>query len=84
MSDRSLSHVEITDRFLKSNAINPEALGKFVADNAIEFARSDEGVHGALIGKFNMLACMWPGPELNRSVGDLQRLAAIREVMGVE
>lgn len=70
-----LSHEDVAQRFLQSEAVNFGALGKFVADFGPELLVHDAGWHGVNFGRFNILACMMPAVDAARLVGSV-RLAS--------
>jgi len=72
---KGFSHDEIAQRFLKSEAINFEALGKFVSETGPELIIRDTGWHGVNFGRFNILACMLTASDAVRLVGNVHRLA---------
>ena len=67
-----ISHEEIAQRFLQSEAVNFGALGKFVADVGPELFLHDGGWHGVNFGRFNMLACMLTASDAVRLVGNVR------------
>ena len=68
-----LSHEAIAKRFLESSAVDFDAIGKFVAEmNGRDLVVSDQGLHGAIFGRYNILACMLPASDVVRLVGDLR------------
>jgi hypothetical protein len=69
---KSLSHEEISRRFVESKAINFEAMGKFISEFGASLAVDDQGWHGINVGRFNILACMMPAADVARLVGDLR------------
>ena len=58
---KEISHQEIAERFLQSEALNFDALGKFVSSAGPELLVRDSGWHGVNFGRFNILACMLTG-----------------------
>jgi hypothetical protein len=69
---RDLSHEEIAERFLQSEALNFKAMGKFVSDIGPELVVRDSGWHGINFGRFNILACMLTASDAVRLVGNLR------------
>lgn len=65
----SLSHEEISRKFLESNAIDFDKVGRFVTEIGPELAVRDDGVHGVLFGKFNTLACILRADVLDGLLG---------------
>lgn len=66
-----LSHDEIAERFLRSESLNFEAMGRFVTEIGPELVVRDTGWHGVTFGRFNILACMWRWEDL-QLVGSLR------------
>jgi hypothetical protein len=58
MADELL-HEQIAERFLRSETLNFEAMGRFVTEIGPELLVRDTGWHGVTFGRFNYLACMW-------------------------
>ena len=68
----SLTHEEIADRFLKSEAVNFAAMGKFVSEIGRDLVLRDEGWHGVNFGRFSILACMLTASDAVRLIGSLR------------
>jgi hypothetical protein len=66
-----LTHEAISEKFLASDAVKFEGLAKFVNDFGPELVSHDDGLHGVVFGKYNILACMMPAFDLAQLVGDL-------------
>jgi len=82
---KGFSHDEIAQRFLKSEAINFEALGKFVSETGPELIIRDTGWHGVNFGRFNILACMLTASDAVRLVGNVRVASQIAgAIEGVE
>ena len=64
-----LSHEDIANRFLKSRALDFEAIGRFVTDIGPELVVRDRGLHGVLFGKFSTIACALTADDLNLLLG---------------
>ncbi len=65
----NLSHEEISQRFLESNALDFDAVGRFVTAIGPELTIRDDGLHGVLFGKFNTLACILKADDLQQLMG---------------
>lgn len=78
---KSLSHEEISRRFIESKAVNFEAMGKFISEFGASLAVDDQGWHGVNIGRFNILACMMPAADVVRLVGDLRAAGLTAKVV---
>jgi len=76
-----LSHQEIAERFLQSEALNFEAIGKFVREFGPELFVRDAGLHGVLFGRFNQLACMLPAADAVRLIGNLPIASQVAAAM---
>jgi hypothetical protein len=76
-----LSHQEIAERFLKSEALNFEAMGKFVSEVGPELLVRDAGWHGVNFGRFNILACMLTASDAARLVGNLRMASQVAAAM---
>ncbi len=68
---KELTHDQIAQRFLQSEALNFEAMGKFVTELGPELLVRDTGWHGINFGRFNILACMLTASDAVRLVGNL-------------
>ena len=80
-----LGHDDIAQRFLESQSLNFEAMGKFVGELGPQLLVRDKGLHGIAFGRFNILACMLTASDLVALVGDLRvagRFAQAMEVKG--
>jgi len=84
---KDLSHQDIAERFLKSEALNFDALGKFVTSAGPELLVHDSGWHGVNFGRFSILACMLTASDAVRLIGSLnaasQVAGAIERTEGV-
>ncbi|MGB4226980.1 MAG: hypothetical protein WBJ68_10050 [Candidatus Dechloromonas phosphoritropha] len=58
----TIRHEEIVEKFLGSESVNFNALGKFVAENGALIAASSRGDYGVRFGHYNILACFNIGP----------------------
>jgi hypothetical protein len=66
-----LTHEAISEKFLESGAVKFDGLASFVNDFGPELVSHDDGLHGVIFGKYNILACMMPAFDLAQLVGDL-------------
>lgn len=66
-----LTHEAISERFLASDAVKFDGLAKFVADFGPDLVSHDDGLHGVVFGRYNILACMMPAADVAKLVGDL-------------
>ena len=80
----SLSHEEISNRFLESGALNFEAIGEFVSKNGPELVTRDDGLHGVVYGRFNTLACFWRPDDLGVIFGGLRGMRGLAEAVDLE
>jgi hypothetical protein len=76
-----ISHEEISKRFLESQSLNFDAIGKFVSEIGPDLLIRDKGLHGVVIGRFNQLACMLTASDVAALVGNLRAAANIVEAM---
>ncbi len=67
----ALTHEQISEKFLASNAIQFDGLAKFVGEFGPELVAQDDGLHGVMFGRYNILACMLTASDLSKLVGDL-------------
>ena len=81
---KELAHDEIAQRFLNSQSLNFEAMGKFVGELGPELLVRDKGLHGVAFGRFNILACMLTASDLVALVGDLRVAGRVAEAMDVQ
>ncbi len=66
-----MEHEQIAKRFLESKAVDFGNMGKFVAELGPTLAVEDSGLHGVLLGRFNILACMLRPLDAERLIGSL-------------
>ena len=78
---KELSHQEIAERFLQSEALNFEAMGRFVSEVGPELLVRDAGWHGVSFGRFNILACMLPPSDAARLIGNLLNASQVAVAM---
>jgi hypothetical protein len=57
-----VSHEEIVNKFIQSESVDFNALGKFVAENGAQLVSSSRGDYGVRFGHYNILACFNIGP----------------------
>ncbi len=81
---KELSHDDIAQRFLDSQTLNFDAMGKFVAEIGPELLVLDKGFHGVAFGRFNYLACMLTAADLMQVVGDLRVAGRVAEAMNIK
>lgn len=79
----SISHEEISQRFLDSGAVNYEAAAKFVAEIGPELAIRDEGLHGVIFGRYNMIACFKRWDDIRLEQGGLRDLVKLTEAIDI-
>ncbi|GAA1962733.1 hypothetical protein [Microbacterium deminutum] len=65
----ALEHEEITARFVKSQSLNFDAIGKFVTEIGPELVERDAGLHGVIFGKFSTIACVLRADDVERFFG---------------
>jgi hypothetical protein len=78
---KELSHEEIAERFLQSEALNFQAMGKFVSEVGPELLVRDNGWHGVNFGRFNLLACMLTASDAVRLIGNLRVASQVAAAM---
>jgi len=78
---KEISHQEIAERFLQSEALNFDALGKFVSSAGPELLVRDSGWHGVNFGRFNILACMLTASDAVRLIGNLRVASQVAAAM---
>ncbi|MHB1007970.1 MAG: hypothetical protein ACYC1E_01780 [Propionibacteriaceae bacterium] len=66
-----LTHEAISEKFLASDAVKFDGLAKFVSDFGPDLVSHDDGLHGVVFGRYNILACMMPAADVAKLVGDL-------------
>jgi hypothetical protein len=69
---KNLSHDEIAQRFVEAKVIDFTALGKWIGELGPALAINDHGLHGAIFGRFNYVACMLQAIDVERLVGNLR------------
>ena len=69
---KSLSHEEIAQRFVEGNAFDFNKMGKIITELAPTLAVRDNGLHGVIFGRFNILACMMPAFDAANFLGGLR------------
>ena len=62
---------QIAEKFLASNALQFDGLAKFVAEAGPELVTNDDGIHGVMFGRYNVLACMMSAKDFLQLIGDL-------------
>ncbi len=75
-----LTHEAISEKFLESGAVKFDGLATFVNEYGPELVSHDDGLHGVIFGKYNILACMMPAFDLAQLVGDLAAARRIADV----
>lgn len=78
---KELSHQDIAERFLQSEALNFQAMGKFVSEVGPELLVRDTGWHGVNFGRFNILACMLTASDAVRLIGNLRVAGQVAAAM---
>lgn len=81
---KDFDHDAIAQRFLESQTLNFDAMGKFVSELGPELLVRDKGLHGVAFGRFNILACMLTASDLVALVGDLRLAGRFAQEMGVQ
>ena len=81
---KELEHDEIAQRFLESQSLNFDAMGKFVGELGPQLLVRDKGLHGIAFGRFNILACMLTAADLVALVGDLRVAGRFAQAMEVK
>lgn len=80
----SLTHDEISKRFLESGALNFEAIGEFVSKIGPSLVTDDDGLHGVIYGKFNTLACILRADDLRHVFGGLRGVSGLAEAVDLQ
>lgn len=76
---KELQHEEVAQRFLESKSLDFEAMSRFVADVGPELVVRDQGVHGVVFGRWNLLACMMPVDDFRSIIGDLRQVGRLAQ-----
>lgn len=79
-----LSHEDISARFLESRSLNFDAVGAFVSEIGPELVTRDDGLHGVIYGRFNMLACFLRADDLGSVFGGLRDVAGLAEAVDLQ
>jgi hypothetical protein len=79
-----LSHDDISTRFVESGAVDFDSVGNFVSKIGPELATRDEGLHGVIYGRFNMLACFLRADDLGIVFGGLRGTAGLAEAVNLQ
>lgn len=80
----AFSHEDIAARFVESGAVDFDAVGAFMSKIGPELATRDEGVHGVIYGRFNMLACFLRADDLGNVFGGLRSGAGLAEAVDLQ
>jgi hypothetical protein len=79
-----LSHEDISTRFVESGALDFDRVGSFVSKIGPELATRDDGLHGVIYGRFNMLACFLRADDLGIVFGGLRGAAGLSEAVNLQ
>jgi hypothetical protein len=80
----SISHEDIAARFVDSGALDFDAVGAFVSKIGPELATRDDGLHGVIYGRFNMLACFLRADDLGNVFGGLRGGAGLAQAVDLQ
>ena len=69
---KELSHEAIARQFVERQAFDFGAIGSLVTELAPKLAVSDHGLHGVLIGRFNVIACMLTAVDAASLIGNVR------------
>jgi hypothetical protein len=81
---KSLSHEDISARFLESGSLNFDAVGDFVSKVGPELVTRDDGLHGIIYGRFNMLACFLRADDVINGFGGLRGVAGLAQAVDLQ
>jgi hypothetical protein len=81
---KSLTHEDISSRFLESGSLDFDAVGAFVAKIGPELVTRDDGLHGVIYGRFNTLACILRADDLRSVFGGLRGTAGLAEAVDLQ
>jgi hypothetical protein len=79
-----ISHEAIATRFVESGSMNFDAVGAFVSKIGPELATRDEGLHGVIYGRFNMLACFLRADDLGNVFGGLRGAGGLAQAVDLQ
>jgi len=79
-----ISHEDIAARFVESGSLDFDAVGAFVSKIGPELATRDDGLHGVVYGRFNMLACFLRADDLGSVFGGLRGGAGLAEAVDLQ
>lgn len=79
-----LSHEEISARFLESRSLDFDAVGAFVSQIGPELVTRDDGLHGVIYGRFNMLACFLRADDLGNVFGGLRNAGGLADAVDLQ
>ncbi len=79
-----LSHEDISARFLESRSLNFDAVGEFVSKIGPELVTRDDGLHGVIYGRFNMLACFLRADDLGNVFGGLRNVGGLADAVDLQ
>lgn len=81
---KPLSHEDISAQFLKSGAMDFDAVGAFVSKIGPELVTRDDGLHGVIYGRFNTLACFLRADDLREVFGGLRGVAGLSDAVDLQ
>lgn len=76
-----LSHEDIAARFADSGSLDFDAVGAFVSKIGPELTTRDDGLHGVIYGRFNMLACFLRADDLGSVFGGLRNTRGLADAV---
>ena len=80
----SISHDDISARFVESGAFDFDAVGAFLAKIGPDLAVRDHGLHGVIFGRLSMLACFMPASDVGNVFGGLRAGAGLAEAVELQ
>lgn len=80
----SLSHEDIAARFLESRSVDFDAVGQFVSKIGPELVTRDDGLHGVIYGRLNMLACFLRPDDVGNVFGGLRDVRGLADAVDVQ
>jgi hypothetical protein len=78
----SISNEEIVRKFVESNAIDFNAIGKLVTELGPALSTSEIGYRVVLAGRPFIIACLMPAADIRELVGELRNVSVKSAVSG--
>ena len=67
--NKTISHQEIAQKFVDGKAFDFHNIGKIITELGPTLAVRDEGLHGVILGKHIVLACIKIGGDVGQFLG---------------